>query len=65
MREKNIKHENGKYWVCDTGQSYAVMVIGITHSKSESEYPHDKDGLSLAIARCNYLAKRFKDGLNF
>ena len=58
MNEKSIKHENGPYWVCDTGKAYAVMRTGITHSTSESAYARDADGLSIAIARCNYLAKR-------
>lgn len=56
-KEKDIKHENGKYWVLDTGKSYAVMVNGITHSQSDSEYARDTDGLGIAIVRCNYLAK--------
>lgn len=60
-KEKDIKHEAGWFWVLDTGKAYAVMVNGITHAKSESAYAHDADGLSLAIARCNYLAQRHKD----
>jgi hypothetical protein len=59
-KEADIKHEAGDYWVLDTGDSYAVMKIGATHSTSESAYAHDADGLSLAIARCDYLAKRAK-----
>lgn len=55
-RERDIKHEAGRYWVLDTGTAYAVMVQGVTHSASESAYPRDPDGLSIAIARCNYLA---------
>jgi len=58
MREKDIKHENGNYWVLDTGKSYAVMKIAGTHSVSDSEYKRDSDGLSIAIYRCNYLAKK-------
>lgn len=57
-KEQDIKHENGNYWVLDTGTGYAVMVNSITHSTSDSEYSHDADGLSLAIYRCNYLASR-------
>jgi len=55
-RERDIKHEAGRYWVLDTGKAYAVMVQGVTHSTSESAYPRDPDGLSIAVARCNYLA---------
>lgn len=60
LATKDIKHENGKFWVCDTGESYAVMINGITHSNSESQYKRDKNGLSIAIARCNYLANKNK-----
>lgn len=59
MKEKDIKHESGIFWVLDTHNSYAVMRNVGTHSKSDSEYTHDADGLSIAIARCNYLSKRF------
>lgn len=57
-REKDIKHENGRYWVLDTGRAYAVMVSGVTHSESESAYERTDDGLSIAVARCDYLANR-------
>lgn len=57
-KESQIKHESGKYWVLDTGKSYAVMAIGVTHSTTDSAYERSDDGLSIAIARCNYLAKR-------
>lgn len=58
LREREIVHEAGDYWVLDAGDSYAVMRIGVTHSVSESAYSHDLDGLSIAVARCNYLASR-------
>lgn len=57
-RERDIKHEAGRFWVCDTGRAYAVMIAGATHSASESAYERTPDGLSLAIARCDYLARR-------
>ncbi len=57
-QEKAIKHEAGRYWVCDTGKAYAVMVAGVTHIQSESAYARTDDGLSIAIARCNYLDRR-------
>lgn len=62
LTESDIKHEVGNYWVADTGDSYTVFKIGITHSTSDSSYKRNADGLSIAIARCNYLAKRF-DGV--
>jgi hypothetical protein len=58
IKEKDIKHEQGDFWVLDTGKGYAVMKTGTTHSTSDSEYAHSADGLSIAIARCNYLARR-------
>ena len=63
MRERDIKHESGPFWVGDTRRppSYTVYRVGITHSTPDSSYAHDADGLSLAIARCDYLAKRNKE----
>ena len=58
-----IKHENGMFWVASTKNAYVVMANGLTHSKSESAYDKSEDGLSIAVARCNYLAKRFPDGI--
>ena len=62
-REKDIKHEahGGRYWVLDTGKAYAGMVVGVTHSTSDSAYERTPDGLSIAVARCNYLAARRVD----
>jgi len=57
-QESQIKHENGSYWVLDTKRSYEVLAAGITHSVTDSAYSHDDDGLSIAIARCNYLARK-------
>ncbi|KVV40793.1 hypothetical protein WT27_12740 [Burkholderia territorii] len=58
MQEKDIKHEAGRFWVGDTNDSYVVFASGITHSVSESAYACDADGLSIAVARCDYLARR-------
>lgn len=60
LKESDIKHENGAYWVADTGDAYTVFQNGVTHSTSDSAYKRNADGLSIAIARCNYLAKRMK-----
>lgn len=59
-KEADIAHENGKYWVLKDKQlnAYLVMVTGAVASHSDSAYSLDDDGLSIAIARCNYLAKR-------
>lgn len=58
MRESDIVHENGDYWVAKERVAYTVYKSGITHSVSDSAYSKDADGLSIAIARCNYLAMR-------
>ena len=60
MRESDIKHETGAFWVLDNKTSYVVMRIGITHSTSDSAYEYTPDGLSIAIARANYLANKVK-----
>lgn len=54
MNESDIIHECGVYWVLKERDRYTVFKAGLTHSVSDSSYPGDADGLSLAIARCNY-----------
>jgi hypothetical protein len=59
MKASDILHENKSFWVLkDKHQgktSYTVMRNIGTHSESQDDVTyHD---LSLAIARCNYLAK--------
>ena len=61
LKEKDIVHEADNYWVFKGKDAYHVMVVGITHSESESSYRLNDDGLSIAKARCNYLAKRKKE----
>ena len=53
MRERDIEHENGNYWVARQRGVYTVFVAGATHSVGDSAYI-DR---SVAIARCDYLAK--------
>lgn len=53
LKEKDIIHENGIFWVIKDKAGFHVMKSGITHSTSDSSY----SSLDLAIARCNYLAK--------
>lgn len=57
---KNIKHENGKFWVYEDKKvgCYTVFKNGITHATSDSSYPLTDDGYTLAVARCDYLASR-------
>ena len=62
MKESDIMHETpcGKYWVGrDTKQkAYVVYKVGATHSTSDSGYHMTPDGLSIALARADYLAKQ-------
>ena len=57
-KETNIAYENGHAWVFqDTKRKcYTVFTAGVTHSTSDSAYPLDVDGLSIAKARADYLA---------
>ena len=60
MRESDIMHETpcGKFWVGrDKAQeAYIVFRVGVTHSTSDSGYHLNDDGLSIAIARADYLS---------
>jgi hypothetical protein len=60
MRESDILHEVGSYWVGRNRRvrAYVVFKNGPTHSVSDSAYCMNPNGLSIAIARANYLAKR-------
>mgnify|MGYP006980374144 CR=1 FL=1 len=56
--ERDIVHDNGATWVLRTRSGYAVMVPGPTHSTSRATFSKDSDGLSLAVAYADYLARR-------
>jgi hypothetical protein len=56
LKESNILHENGLFWVLSEKGKYTVMKNGITHSKSVDDVYYTDS--SIAIARCNYLAKK-------
>lgn len=47
--------DTGMY-VRDNGKDYTVFRPDGLVAISDSAYPHDEDGLSCAVARCNYLA---------
>lgn len=65
MTETVIVYERGSYWVCRDrrAKQYTVYRQGVTHSRSDSSYPLTGAGLSIAIARCNYLDARMTDAL--
>jgi hypothetical protein len=54
MRESDILHEAGPYWVCRDGAGFTVYRNGMTHSKADSSYVH----IDLAMVRADYLAAR-------
>ena len=60
MRESVIKYQAGPFWVMDDRQydCYTVFKDGPVVAVSDSSYPRTDDGLSLAKARVDYLAKR-------
>jgi len=66
-REENIVHENGCAWVLRDakGKCYTVFLIGVTCSTSDSSYALTEDGLSIAVCRANYLARRHSAGKVF
>lgn len=53
-----VLHENGKYWVRDELYGYVVYENGITHAVSVQAFPLNEDGLSLAMAYCDYIADK-------
>ena len=57
MRESDIEYEAGDYWVgrerIHGGIAHTVYRNTSTHAVSDSSYLD----LSVAIARCNYLAR--------
>lgn len=57
IKEKDIVHDAGSYWVLREKDCYYVMKTGVTHSTSDSAYQMDEDGLSIAKARCDYLSQ--------
>jgi hypothetical protein len=61
MKESDIAHENGRYWVLKVpgkAPRYEVLKSGLTHSTTDSAYHFTPDGLSIAVARCDYLARK-------
>lgn len=56
LKEKDIVHENGVFWVLKNKEGFHVMRSVGTHSVGDSAYAT----LDLAIYRCDYLASRAK-----
>lgn len=51
-----VLHAAAGFYVSKTAQGFTVWPPGVTHSRSDSAY-EDK---SVAVARCDYLAKTTK-----
>lgn len=66
MKESDLVHENGDFWVCKTQKNwfgspektYSIYRNQLTHSVPVASFEQNEDGLSLAIAYCDYRAKR-------
>jgi len=62
MKESDIMHESAcsKFWVGRDRKAAAYVVFRVagTHSTDDSAYALTSDGLSIARARCDYLAGR-------
>lgn len=57
MREQDIIYESGPAFVLRTTNSYEVLVNKGTHSVVGSAYRKTDDGLSIAKARADFIAK--------
>lgn len=58
IRERDIVYQVGDFWVLQNRDNYEVRRDVGTHSISDGAYRMSADGLSLAKARVDYLAKR-------
>lgn len=57
-RESDIMHEAGSYFVLRVRGAYTVCKNGHVHATADSSYPLTDDGLAIAKARADYLARR-------
>lgn len=62
LQEKHILYEVDGFWILDDADHGAYTVMrpspSFTHSISDSGYERTPDGMSIAKARCDYLARR-------
>jgi len=61
IKEEDIMYENTHAWILKTPQGYEVCLHGLCYSVIDSMYSSDQDGLSIAMARCDYIAKTYAD----
>jgi hypothetical protein len=57
LNESGIVYERGDYWVADADKQYTVYRNGNVVAFADSSYPRTVDGLSIAKARADYLAR--------
>lgn len=59
MKEQDIIYERDGFYVLAVNNAYVVFrpAPSFTHAFTDSGYERDKDGLSLAKARVDYLAR--------
>ena len=60
MRESQIVFDSGPVWVWKCPESFTVFKVGPVYSVPDSSYAPTPDGLSIAIARAEYLTKKAK-----
>ena len=58
MKESQIVFDSGPVWVWKGPESYTVFKVGPVYSNPDSSYALTPDGLSIAIARAQYLTKK-------
>lgn len=58
MKESDIMHEVGRYWVCRERDRYTVCRNLVSCAETVQSFARSEDGLSLAIAYSDYLAGR-------
>ena len=57
FKESDIMHETGNFWVLKQTRAYTVFEVHGVASYSVQSFAKDADGLSLAIAYCNYKGR--------
>jgi hypothetical protein len=60
MKESQIVFDSGPVWVWKGPESYTVFRASPVYSNPDSSYEPTPDGLSIAIARAEYLTKKAK-----
>ncbi len=58
VKEPDIVHDRGTFWVLKEPHCYNVLQSGPTHSLTLVQFAPTEDGKSLAIACCDYKADR-------